>query len=117
MSSPCYGAVTHHGISLLMSFIVAPVCAHPPNVRGNRIMRARLIPVTVRPCRAEQAIDQNTRAGALIAIDHDTGGIGQRRAHGRLGAQSLEALVAGSEYDSLHPPISRHQYEPGRHER
>ena len=35
----------------------------------DRIMRARLIPVTVRPVIAEQAVDQDPRARPLVAVE------------------------------------------------
>ena len=92
----------------------APVGAVLRHRGGDRVVRARLIPVTVRARRAEQAVDQDAGAGALVAVDHDAGGVGERRAHRVLRAQAFEALVAGAKHDALHPPPARHQFEAVR---
>src|SRR6266852_3928304 len=76
---------------------------------GNRIVRARLVPVAVGPRLAEQTVDQDARTGALVAVDHDAGGIGERRLHGLPRGLAFEALVAPAEYDALHAPPARHQ--------
>src|SRR6185437_10689475 len=83
----------------------------------NGIMRARLIPVAIGTRIAKQAIDQDARARALIAVDHDTGGIGERRSHRLLYRLSFEAHIALAEYDALHAPPARHQLEAFAQER
>src|SRR6266571_103652 len=70
------------------SLSVRPAEIRPAPVRrGHRIMRARLIPVTVGSHAAEQPVDQDAGAGALVAVDHDAGGIGERGAHRLFGTQ------------------------------
>ena len=95
----------------------APIGAMLRYRRGDRIVRARLIPVAVGPGLAEQPVDQDAGAGALVAVDHDAGGISQCGAHCGFGAQPLETLVALAEHDALHSPPTRHQFEPGTEKR
>jgi hypothetical protein len=72
---------------------------------------AWLIPVAVRPVVAEQAIDENAGARALIAVDHDAGGIGERGLYRFLDASPFEAIVAFAIDDALHAAPARHQLE------
>src|SRR5260370_17063650 len=58
----------------------APVGAMLRHRGCDRVVRARLIPVTVRARVCEQPVDQDARARALVAADHDAGGIAERRA-------------------------------------
>ena len=90
----------------------APVGAMLRHGGGDRVVRLRLIPVAVGTRIAEQPVDQDARAGALVAVDHDAGGIGERRAHRILRVQAFETFVAGTKHDALHPPPARHQFKP-----
>ena len=46
----------------------APVGAVLRDSRSHGIVRARLVPVTFRARTAEQPVDQDARAGALVAV-------------------------------------------------
>jgi len=48
---------------------------------------------------------------ALIAVDHNTAGIGDCGTHSLLHAQPLKTLVALLKYDALHPAPARHQLD------
>src|SRR5258706_11069318 len=61
----------------------APVGAMLRYRRRDRVMRARLIPVAVRTGVSEQPVDQDARARALVAVDHDAAGVGERGPHRR----------------------------------
>ena len=89
----------------------APIGAVLRHGGGDRVVGLRLVPVAIRSDVAEQPIDQDARAGALVAVDHDAGGIAECRAHGVLRAQSLETLITGAEHNALHPPPARHQFK------
>src|SRR6266478_7598067 len=70
----------------------APIGAMLRHGGGHRVMRTRLVPVAVGTGISEQAADQDPRARALVAVDHDAGGVGERRAHRVLrGGQSRKA--------------------------
>src|SRR5438093_11376295 len=90
----------------------APVRAVLRDRSRHRTVRARLIPVTVRARAAEQPVDQDPRACPLVALDHDAGRVGERGADSVFGADTLETPVALAEYDALHAPPSRHEFEP-----
>src|SRR5215475_13031196 len=95
----------------------APVGAMLRYSRRDRIMRAWLIPIAVRPRIAEQPVDQNAGARALVAVDHDAGGIGERCANRLLCVSAFETHIALAEHDALHPPPAGHQFEPVGEER
>src|SRR6202023_4052830 len=59
----------------------APIGAMLRHGGGHRVMRTRLVPVAVGARSAEQPADQDPRARPLVAVDHDAGGGGERRAH------------------------------------
>ena len=59
----------------------APVCAMLGYRGGDGVVRLRLVPVAVGTRACEKTIDQNTGAGALIAVDHNTAGVGERGAY------------------------------------
>src|SRR3954462_9035204 len=82
----------------------APVGAVLCDRRGHRVMRAWLVPVAFRARTTKQPVDQDARAGALVAVDHDAGGISERRGNGLLRAMPFEALVVLTEHDALHAP-------------
>src|SRR3954465_935789 len=89
----------------------APVDAVLCDRRGHRVVRAWLVPVAFRARATEQPLDQDARAGALVAVDHDAGGISERRDDGVLRAVAFETLIAFAEHDALHPPPARHGLE------
>src|SRR6478735_11909352 len=89
----------------------APVGAVLCDGRGYRVVRAWLVPIAFRARTTEQPVDQDARAGALIAVDHDAGGISERRDDGVLRAVAFETLVALAEHDALHPSPTRHELE------
>src|SRR5213080_3491965 len=70
------------------------------------------MPVAVRAHAAAQPVDQAARACPLVAVDHDAGRVGERGADSVFGADTLETPVALAEYDALHAPPSRHEFEP-----
>src|SRR4051812_45654490 len=82
----------------------APVGAVLCDGRGHRVVRAWLVPIAFRAHTTEQPVDQDARAGALVAVDHDAGGISERRDDGVLRAVTFETLVTLAEHDALHPP-------------
>ncbi len=75
----------------------APVGAALRHRSRDRVVRARLVGVSRAASSPDQLVDQDARAGAGIAVDHEARGIGQRGFHRLFGALSLEALVAGAE--------------------
>src|SRR5207245_5041232 len=70
----------------------APIGAMLCHGRGDRVVRARLIPVTVRPAITEQPVDQDARAGTLVAVDHDAGGVRGSGSDRFLRTRAFEAL-------------------------
>src|SRR5262249_5300174 len=94
----------------------APVGTALRDGGSDRVVRARLVAVAGRPRTLEQPVDQHTRAGAGLAVDHQAGGIRERGLDRLGGASTLEARVAGPIDDALHalPPL--HQREAGLHE-
>src|SRR6266700_2547658 len=89
----------------------APVGAVLRDGGRHGVVRTRLVPIAFRARTAEQPVDQDARAGALVAVDHDAGGIGERGGDGLLRAQAFKALIAFPEHDALHPPPARHELE------
>src|SRR3954471_11871899 len=89
----------------------APVGAVLCDGRGHRVVRAWLVPIAVRARTGEQPVDQDARAGALVAVDHDAGGISERRDDSVLRAVAFETLVALAKHDALHPSPARHELE------
>ena len=72
----------------------APIGAVLRDRCGDRVMRARLVGVAGRPRAAEQAVDQDARAGSGIAVDHQHRGIGERGFQRRVGGAAFEPRVA-----------------------
>src|ERR1700687_903554 len=76
------------------------------------IVRARLIGIADWLGTAEKAVDEHTRAGTGIAVDHQNSGIGQCRLQRGLGAKALKARIARTKHKALHAPPARDQRQP-----
>ena len=90
----------------------APIGAALRDRGGDGVVRARLIAVARGPCAAKDLIDQNSRAGTGIAVDHQAVLFGKRGLD-RLGdATALETRIAGTMHQALHALPAFHQREP-----
>jgi hypothetical protein len=92
----------------------APIGAALGDACGHGVMRARLIGIARRLGAAQEAVDQDARAGAGIAIEHQNRGIGQGGAQCGFRAAAREARIAGPKHKSLHAPPARNEAQSGR---
>src|SRR6185436_16826678 len=88
---------------------VGPALRHRSS---DRIMRARLVAVTGGPPIAEQSINQKTRAGSGISVDHDDTRICSRGLYCSLGVRVRETSIVGAINKSLHALPTLDQGEP-----
>ena len=91
----------------------APIGTALRDRSGDRIVRFRLIGVSRRPRTIEQLVDQDARASAGIAVDHQRGGIGQNDFQRFLRAAALKSRITGPEQYALHPPPPGTRLKPG----
>ena len=89
----------------------APIGAFLHHGSGNGIVGARLVPVSLRPGRSKQLVDQDPGSRALVAVDHQASGIVQRTAQGIAACSAFEATVTGTKDDALHAAPARHQFQ------
>ena len=76
-----------------------------------------LVPVALGPGAVEKPVEQNARARALVAIDHQACFIAQRKGHRPARIKASKARIIRAMHDPLHAPPSLDQFQPFAQER
>jgi hypothetical protein len=89
-----YGDEAQPVLACEVSMVTPPIRATLGDRRGYGIVRLGLRPVAGWARATQQAIDQDARAAAGVAADHETARFGEHLRHSRLKRSALEAAIA-----------------------